>query len=547
MVLAFLAVFAFGSPQAFAADYQQIPSGEIVLSRGHVDVFDVTVNGGELQLLLKEDVTGSKVLRNPEDMVLHVEASSYSQQVASVVGAGGYYLPQTQDSRLLWPGWDTQGVAPGFSSVVLDFLSVDGPGEVFLFGTSGLGTVEPLLEGGALRLDSGSKRNQHMPAHTHANWVFTQPGQYTMQVRAYGQPVKGGQIVSSEVRTYTWWVGDLPGASAQDATVNNADSGASGGKQNQDKTQKDIPVPPAGAGKPVQGAGQVHNVFQQAPAGSQGQALNTATPGETLSASGPVSRKTSGSYQVPANTHAHPNWVFSAPGDYTMTMELSVTTASGQVQSARTQLRFLVGDGAGAGGNPANTATSGHFDLGALMNGGALVPALRDDRVPPSTWIDPQAMTFTLGQGAHTKAPAGLEFVAQAGQDIWMIGSTQVANVPWLGVNSQHPTILSETTGPIQMALLDVQGPGNVAVFSGGGLGQVAGDVWFSSVLSAGAGSAGAGAGGLPGVYAASRSANRASTLAQTGGELGIELSVLAGGFLMVAASLAFYHRRHRV
>jgi len=48
-------------------------------------------------------------------------------------------------------------------------------------------------------------------------------------------------------------------------------------------------------------------------------------------------------YTVPANTHAHPNWVFTAPGHYTVTVTQSATTKSGKKLSATGILHFAVG------------------------------------------------------------------------------------------------------------------------------------------------------------------------------------------------------------
>ena len=48
-------------------------------------------------------------------------------------------------------------------------------------------------------------------------------------------------------------------------------------------------------------------------------------------------------YTVPANTHAHPNWVFTAPGHYTVTVTQSATTKSGKKLSATGTLHFAVG------------------------------------------------------------------------------------------------------------------------------------------------------------------------------------------------------------
>ena len=119
-------------------------------------------------------------------------------------------MPQTQRSELIWPGWDTQG-ARDVGAIDLEFVEVTGPGEVYLFQTGSFGSLDPVLDGGSTRLETGSVIAQEEPAHVHANWLFTQPGTYRMRVVA-----TGGGVRSNEA-TYTWIVGD--GAAAQTAKV----------------------------------------------------------------------------------------------------------------------------------------------------------------------------------------------------------------------------------------------------------------------------------------------------------------------------------------
>lgn len=182
------------------------------LDRGHIDAFNVTADGGELTLDLKEDATGTHVRRAPEDVELVVGKDAYTDRTAEVpeIGKAGYLLPQTQRSDLIWPGWDTQG-ARDVGAIDLEFVEVTGPGEVYLFQTGSFGSLDAVLEGGATRLESGAVIAQEEPAHVHANWLFTAPGTYQMRVVAEG----GGS--SSNEATYTWIVGDGEAAPAAKA------------------------------------------------------------------------------------------------------------------------------------------------------------------------------------------------------------------------------------------------------------------------------------------------------------------------------------------
>ena len=475
------------------------PAAErLVIDQGHVDAFNVGAKNGKLTLDLKEDVTGQHVHHKPADVELHVKDAAKTTIPAGYPGAGeAWYLPQVQDEKLLWPGWDTletQGGGVG-GSIDLQFTDVKGPGKVFLFGTGGLGKPEPVLQNGATQLTSGAVRRQAYPAHTHANWAFTKPGVYEITVRATG--TAGGKAVTSNTETYLFTVGDKfrgtgttgstgsgdgNGSADADGSTgagNGSDNGSDGtgstGSDSSDAGDVTLGGASGGTREPV-----CHSVEEtrEATADEVAAALGGGNApkggGKSASASTGGAHKVSGSYTIPKSTHIHPNWVFSAPGTYKVTVRQSVKTTSGQTLSDTATLTFNVGPGASG-------VTNGHFDFGARLEGGKLVPSIKDDRSAPAKWVSPSSLTFAISDEGKAKAPAGIEFVAPAGHDVWMIGSTQVNGVPWVGANSMHDSIVSGTTGEITLQLTSVSGPGNVGVFSSGNFGQVVGQKWFSA------------------------------------------------------------------
>lgn len=183
-------------------------------------------------------------------------------------------------------------------------------------------------------------------------------------------------------------------------------------------------------------------------------------------------------FALPLSTHVHPNWVFTQPGNYQVGIRQSARIG-GQIQSADTILNFTVG---GAG-----NANEGHFDLGAKVENGRLVATVKDDRSAGGTWVNPRSLVFGLGTGAKAQLPAGLEFLAPAGTTVWMIGSTQASGVPWLGANTQHPSLVAATAEPVTWELLSFRGPagGRMAVFTSGNFGQIVGQRWFTAPTSA--------------------------------------------------------------
>lgn len=127
-------------------------------------------------------------------------------------------------------------------------------------------------------------------------------------------------------------------------------------------------------------------------------------------------------------------------------------------------------------------AAAGHFDLGPTVRGSALVPAVKDDRAQPATWGQPGQFLFELGDSSRRRLPSGLEFIAPAGTPVHMIGATQQSGVPWLGWNTQHPSLLSQAASDVRMTLVSARGPGQVAVFTSGSFGQAVGQRVFDTV-----------------------------------------------------------------
>lgn len=461
---------------------QSATEQRLVLDQGHVDAFNVVARAGKLTLNLKEDVTGQHVTRVPSSVELHVKSRAFTDQIpAGWPGSPkAYFLPMVQAPDLLWPGWDTSGTQGGGvdPEVKLRFREVSGPGEVHVFSQSAFGGLmrsatglQPLLDGGQTQLSPGAAITVAQPAHVHANWVFTAPGVYRLTVVAEGH--SGGQTVSSSPENYVITVGDE--YRGQGEAVGSG--GVSG-------TQKGTTV---GSGTGTSGGGPVGSGVLAPNTGGVAQeckpntTVREATQAEIAAALRGVGQggggQAEGSATIPANTHAHPNWVFSAPGEYTLTIRQTTKSNSGQQLSATATLRFRVGsDGAGA--------NSGHFDFGAQIQDGKLVAMIKDDRQPPAKWVSPSSLTFIVGSAAKATAPAGIEFIADQGQPVWMIAASQVAGVPWLGVNTQHESLLQGSSAEVTYSLVSASGPGNVGVFTSGNFGKVVGQRWFTRSVS---------------------------------------------------------------
>ncbi|UFU05374.1 TIGR03773 family transporter-associated surface protein [Ruania halotolerans] len=206
-----LAVSATAVPVEAAGSYER----DLFLDHGHVDAFNIDVVDGVPTLNLKEDVTGSHVRHQPEDVELHVKQDALMQFPASggfpegLYDRTAYYLPMTQNPDLLWPGWDSQSLgSSGYSAPVnIHITGVEGPGEVYLWSTGTWGSMQSLLADGGYQLPGTI--TQSFLAHVHANWAFTEPGDYWLTASADVLDTETGAVVATNSAQYLFSVGDF--------------------------------------------------------------------------------------------------------------------------------------------------------------------------------------------------------------------------------------------------------------------------------------------------------------------------------------------------
>lgn len=446
------------------------------LDRGHADIFDLTSDAsGALTLRIKEDATGSGVMREPEQTLLAVNKSTLTQIPDSVSQATGapaaaYLLGQSGDSQatVLWPGWDTLGVAAGGYDAARFHISYTGPadGRIYAFTSSFTEGMKAVTNDGSFDLaPGGDDIDQPYAAHKHVNWLFTRAGRYTLTVQAsaWTRGNTGAANAQSAVRTYTIDVADEASCLAE-----------SGAAPSTDQAQSAPGVGPGSVSSTNNQAAQ-----DQADNGATGTpsapapAPSSGTTGTTGTTTGANPAPSSGARTTSGTTGGERCVATRITREATEAEAATLASNSAPANTARTTLTVSVGDG--ASGN----ATEGHFDLGPAIENGTLVARVKDDRSQPAQWVDPSSLTFALGDAARITAPADLGFVATPGSSVWLIPSTQIAGVPWLGLNSQREEIVTGTTGPVQFTLDAVEGPGRVAVFNAGALGSGVGEHVF--------------------------------------------------------------------
>ena len=461
------------------------------LNRGHADIFDLTSDAaGALTLRIKEDATGSGVLREPEQTLLAIPASTLAQipdAVSQTTGApaAAYLLGQSGDNQatVLWPGWDTLGIATGGYDAARFHITYSGPadGRIYAFTSSFAEGLKAVTADGSYDLaPGGDDIDQPYAAHKHVNWLFTRAGRYTLTVQAsaWTPGNTGTANAVAPTRTYTIDVADeatclaeaglTPGGNGNPTTPGvdpgstDAQSGAgqsgADGDSAPDTTDRSASDTGAGANDPSQTSG---TGLGAGSSGGAGTTYGVTTSGTTTS--GARTTTSSGERCIPTRVTR----------EATGTESAAPASSQAPANTARTTLTVSVGEG--ASGN----ATEGHFDLGPAIENGSLVARIKDDRTQPAQWVDPSTLTFALGEAARITAPADLGFVATAGSSVWLIPSTQIAGVPWLGLNSQREEIVTGTTGGVQFTLDAVEGPGRVAVFNAGALGSGVGEHVF--------------------------------------------------------------------
>ena len=348
------------------------------LDRGHADIFDLTSDAsGALTLRIKEDATGSGVMREPEQTLLAVNKSTFSQIPTSVSQATGapaaaYLLGQSGDNQatVLWPGWDTLGVTAGGYDAARFHISYTGPenGRIYAFTSSFTEGTKAVTNDGSFDLaPEGDDVDQPYAAHKHVNWLFTRAGRYTLTVQAsaWTPGATGAASAQSAARTYTIDVADEASCLAQYTQAPSTDQAQ--------------PAPGVGPGSVSstnnQGAQDEGEGGATGTPSAPAPAPTSGTTGTTGTTTGANPAPASGARTTSGTTGGERCIATRITREATEAEAATLASNSAPANTARTTLTVSVGDG--ASGN----ATDGHFDLGPAIENGEmdvrdLAPAL---------------------------------------------------------------------------------------------------------------------------------------------------------------------------
>jgi len=208
--------------------HQRVTGGRAELARGHVDVGPRFADG-RWTLMIHDDTRkaagAASVWRHAERTVLRVSDAGRLTVPDDPVyaflhtkpGAPVHVVPETQDRDVVWVGWNTQDpevMRRIDRGVTLTLTGVQGPGDLVVYLQSGSFSEPKVL------WDSTGKPAPvwvDVNTHTHANWVFTEPGVYLVRITVAADLRDGSKV--ADTRELRFAVGDAATADEALATA----------------------------------------------------------------------------------------------------------------------------------------------------------------------------------------------------------------------------------------------------------------------------------------------------------------------------------------
>ena len=215
---------------------QPVASGRTEISAGHVDM-GPRFNNGKFELMLHDDHGETPVWRSLDEVIyrgsdqaiLEVPNDPRYSSVGAPAGSKVYVIPQTETKGVIWPGWNTQDpqlVSKLNRGVNLTLEQVSGPGTFSLYLENGNFSAPQVLWSSTK--SEPQKLWVEKNTHTHANWVFTAPGEYLLKVTASAELSDGSTV--TDTRYLKFAVGDSASADAlyaMEAQARGSGSGSS--------------------------------------------------------------------------------------------------------------------------------------------------------------------------------------------------------------------------------------------------------------------------------------------------------------------------------
>lgn len=182
--------------------------GQTWLYQGHTDIgidYDEDVNEWDLHI---HDEVNDMEYSPPTNALLIVKADAHGFVPAGAqwsflgpVGSDVWTLPKVQDSNLLFLGFGAEEIADGtFSNnqFTVTLTGFSGPGNLVIYDVDSFGDPVVWMNPGD-GLGPADSRTLPSGAHSHINWGFSAPGDYTVTFQADAVSVLNGATSSGPV------------------------------------------------------------------------------------------------------------------------------------------------------------------------------------------------------------------------------------------------------------------------------------------------------------------------------------------------------------
>ncbi|MFI6012179.1 choice-of-anchor M domain-containing protein [Streptomyces sp. NPDC051243] len=190
-----------------------------------------------------------------------------------------------------------------------------------------------------------------------------------------------------------------------------------------------------------------------------------------------------------------PIWQFTAEGVYRLTFTVSsggssdTETLAVVVGDDVDPADVLPGDGSTPTASPTDSPTGsataspspttpaahviaeGHVDLAARPADGDLEFQIKEGTELNHKWYEPGQVVMHVRPAAKRKIPQGYGFLGTPGDAVWWLPLQQNAGIVWPGWNTTE-FAKADLDGRVSFRLDSVQGPGNIAMFHNGAMGD---------------------------------------------------------------------------
>ena len=271
--------------------------GRTKISHGHLDI-QATLKDRQLSVGLRDDsgiIDADSTVRPLDSVVWTVSENARRVRTERMadeklnfmgpVGTAFYGLPQTQQSGLPWPGYNTQDI---------DYSQLRGPVRLHVVPKvmpegARFGMFTESLNGADVLLDSTTGKTTidiDYATHAHANWVFSEPGQYMFDVH-YSATLADGTEVSSPVQQLAVAVGkDASDACSFETAVPKDPNAAADDFSGVRRVDSATPGGTAGANQPGSAQSGTAQGGQSGQAGASGATGNVNAQGSSGGSAG---------------------------------------------------------------------------------------------------------------------------------------------------------------------------------------------------------------------------------------------------------------------